>query len=203
MAGIAYLSPPLSGSDSEKVFIELVSLLFHPLVAGVLLAAILAAIMSTADSQLLVASAALTKDFYKGLWRPQAREAELVWLNRTAVVLVAAVAIALAWSPENKVLELVAYAWAGFGAAFGPTLVLALYWRRMTRNGALAGILCGGLTVIVWKQLEGGLFELYEIIPGVLLSTLGALLVSVLDRTPDSAVVGLYDRFEKRIKSLT
>jgi len=202
LVGIAYLSPPLGEADSEKVFIELVSLLFHPLIAGVLLAAILAAIMSTADSQLLVASAALTEDFYKALWRPNARQLQLVWLNRAAVVLVAAIAVALAWSPENKVLDLVAYAWAGFGAAFGPVLVLALYWPRMTRNGALAGILGGGISVIVWKQLEGGLFDLYEIIPGVLCAALATLLVSALDRPPPESVTALHREFANRVKTM-
>ena len=120
---VGYLDTPLTGADSEKVFMEMVRILFHPLVAGVCLAAILAAIMSTADSQLLVASAALSDDFYKAFLRPQAGAAELVWMGRLAVLALAAVAIFLAMDPENRVLDLVAYAWAGFGAAFGPVIL--------------------------------------------------------------------------------
>jgi sodium/proline symporter len=191
VAAVGYLSTPLTGSDSEKVFIEMVAALFHPLLAGICLAAILAAIMSTADSQLLVASAALSDDFYKGLLRPQAGAAELVWMGRLAVLGLAALAIFLAMDPERKVLELVAYAWAGFGAAFGPTILLSLYWRRMNRNGALAGILTGGITVIWWGQLQGGtfgLFDLYEIIPGFGFSTLAILLVSLATAPPEARI---------------
>jgi sodium/proline symporter len=191
VAAVGYLPTPLTGSDSEKVFIEMVAALFHPLLAGICLAAILAAIMSTADSQLLVASAALSDDFYKGLLRPQAGAAELVWMGRLAVLGLAALAIFLAMDPERKVLELVAYAWAGFGAAFGPTILLSLYWRRMNRNGALAGILTGGITVIWWGQLQGGtfgLFDLYEIIPGFGFSTLAILLVSLATAPPEARI---------------
>lgn len=178
ITGVAYLQPELAGADTEKVFMQMVDALFHPLLAGILLAAILAAIMSTADSQLLVASSALAEDFYRTLWRRRATDRELVWVGRLAVVVIAGFATALAMNPDNKVLDLVAYAWAGFGAAFGPTLMLALYWKNMTRNGALAGIIAGGVTVIVWKQLQGGVFDLYEIIPGIVISTLAIVLVS-------------------------
>ncbi len=184
LAGIGYLDPPLADAERERVFIRLVELLFHPLLAGVWLAAILAAIMSTADSQLLVASSALTEDFYKGLIRRDAPDRELVWIGRLTVMGIALVAMVLAMSPDSRVLDLVAYAWAGLGASFGPALLLSLYWKRMTRAGALAGILVGGTTVIVWKQLGGGLFELYELLPGVLLSTAGIVLISLLSPMP-------------------
>jgi sodium/proline symporter len=192
IAGIGYLDTPLTGADSEKVFILLVEALFHPVVAGICLAAILAAIMSTADSQLLVSSSAFTEDLYKGLFRKAAGEGELVLMGRLSVILVAAVAFVLALDPESKVLDLVAYAWAGFGAAFGPTLLLALYWPRMTRNGALAGIVGGGVTVVLWKQLEGGLFNLYEIVPGFLVSTLAIVLFSLLSAAPSDEITEEY-----------
>ncbi len=178
--GIGLFDPPLSEVDSEKVFIFTVGLLFHPLIAGICLAAILAAIMSTADSQLLVASSALTEDFYKGLFRKNAAQKELLWVGRGAVVAIALIAGGLAMDPESKVLDLVAYAWAGFGAAFGPAILLALYWPRMTRNGALAGILTGGITVIFWRQAEGGLFDLYELVPGFILSVILIVVISLL-----------------------
>ncbi|ADE15785.1 sodium/proline symporter [Nitrosococcus halophilus Nc 4] len=188
ITGVPFLNPPLSEIDSEKVFIEMVSALFHPLPAGILLAAILAAIMSTADSQLLVCSAVLTDDFYKALIRRNASVRELVYVGRATVAVIASLALWLALDPESQVLELVAYAWAGFGAAFGPTLLMALYWKRMTRQGALAGIIAGGVTVLLWKQLEGGIFDLYELVPGFITSAFAIVGISLLNAAPEPEV---------------
>jgi sodium/proline symporter len=181
-------------ADSEKVFILLVESLFHPVVAGICLAAILSAIMSTADSQLLVAASALTEDFYKALLRKDASQRELVWLGRLTVVFVAVVACAMAMDPGNKVLDLVAYAWAGFGASFGPLILFSLFWRRTNRTGALAGILSGGLMVIIWKQLSGGIFDVYEIVPGFFISSLAIVLFSLLGLKPSEEQVSLFDK---------
>ncbi|MCG7980429.1 MAG: sodium/proline symporter PutP [Candidatus Thiodiazotropha endolucinida] len=178
LVGIPIFETPLE--DAEKVFIRLVDLLFHPLVAGVCLAAILAAIMSTADSQLLVSSSTFTGDLYRLLLRKRASEAELVIVGRLAVLSIALIAFLLALDSESRVLDLVSYAWAGFGAAFGPAVLLSLYWKGMNRWGALAGILSGGLTVVLWKPLQGGLFDLYEIVPGFLISLAMIVLVSRL-----------------------
>lgn len=198
LAGIAYLPSPLQGAETETVFMVLVSLLFHPLVAGVLLAAILAAIMSTADSQLLVASSALAEDFYKALFRRRAGPRELVNVGRAAVVLIAAAATGLAMTPDAQVLELVAYAWAGFGAAFGPALVFALFWSRMNTAGALAGILVGGATVIGWRALEGGVFDLYELIPGFALSSLAIVAVTLLTPAPSRLLMARHFAVARR-----
>ncbi|MCP4699665.1 MAG: sodium/proline symporter PutP [Gammaproteobacteria bacterium] len=180
-AGFAALDSPLQGPDTEKVFMLLIEKLFHPVIAGILLAAILAAIMSTADSQILAASSTLTEDFYKLVTKgKKVSQKELLWVNRIAIIAIGIIAFLLALDPDNKVLDLVAYAWAGFGAAFGPAILLSLYWPRMTRNGALAGIIAGGVVVIVWKQLEGGIFSLYEIVPGFIVSTLAIVLFSRL-----------------------
>ncbi|KAF1720050.1 sodium/proline symporter PutP [Pseudoxanthomonas wuyuanensis] len=154
--GIGYYqaNPQSAGmvnANSERVFIALAEQLFNPWVAGVLLSAILAAVMSTLSCQLLVCSSALTEDFYKGFIRKQAGQTELVWVGRAMVLAVALVAIVIAWDPESRVLGLVSYAWAGFGAAFGPVVLLSLFWRRMTRNGALAGVVAGALVVVLWK----------------------------------------------------
>jgi sodium/proline symporter len=184
----------LTGAETEKIFINLVGLLFHPVLAGVWLAAILAAIMSTADSQLLVASAALTHDFYQVVIRKEAGQKELLLVGRFGVAGIAAAAFVLALNPDNKVLDLVAYAWAGFGAAFGPTLILALFWRRMTKSGAAAGILTGGLTVILWKQLHGGIFDMYEIIPGFLFSALAILVASLASPEPAPELLAQFDK---------
>lgn len=186
IAGHGYFDTPLV--DSETVFISLVQAMFHPLVAGILLAAILAAIMSTADSQLLVSSSALTEDFYKSIFNPNANPKSLIHIGRGAVIIIAVIAWFLALNPDSSVLGLVSYAWAGFGAAFGPAVILSLYWSRMNRFGCLAGILVGGITVVVWKQLSGGVFDLYEIVPGFFFATAAIIIVSLLTKKPSSTI---------------
>ncbi|MCK5193042.1 MAG: hypothetical protein KAQ71_04480, partial [Desulfobulbaceae bacterium] len=119
---------------------------------------------------------------------------ELVWLGRLTVVFVAVVACAMAMDPGNKVLDLVSYAWAGFGASFGPLILFSLFWRRTNRTGALAGILSGGLMVIIWKQLSGGIFDVYEIVPGFLISSLAIILFSLLGLKPSEEQVSLFDK---------
>ena len=184
LAGRLVLDPPLTGTDTEKVFIVMANLYMHPVIAGFCLAGVMAAIMSTAAAQLLVASSAFAQDFYGSLFRPQATAPELLWVGRGSVLVIALLAFVLGLDPDSKVLALVAWAWAGFGAAFGPAVVLSLYWSRMTRSGAFAGILVGGATVILWKQAAayGGIFTLYELVPGFVFSTLAIVLVSLLDR---------------------
>ena len=193
--GIAYFSanPGLAGpvtENHERIFIELAKILFNPWIAGVLLSAILAAVMSTLSCQLLVCSSALTEDFYKAFLRKGASQTELVWVGRLMVLAVALIAIALAANPDNRVLGLVAYAWAGFGAAFGPVVLLSVLWKGMTRNGALAGIVVGALTVILWKNYVG--LGLYEIIPGFLFATVAIVVVSKLGR-PSASMVSRFE----------
>ena len=197
--GIAYFSahPEVAGpvnENHERVFIELAKLLFNPWIAGVLLSAILAAVMSTLSCQLLVCSSALTEDFYKTFLRKNASQVELVWVGRLMVLLVALIAIAMAANPENRVLGLVSYAWAGFGAAFGPVVLISVIWKYMTRNGALAGILVGAITVIVWKHFE--LLGLYEIIPGFIFASLAIFFVSKMG-APTAGMVERFDAAEK------
>lgn len=182
LAGLGVLNRQLTGADSEKVFIYMATELFHPVLAGICLSGILAAVMSTAAAQLLVASSAFAEDFYKGLLRKNASHAESLWAGRLAVLGIAALAFLFALDPESRVLELVAWAWAGFGATFGPAVLLSLYWNGMTRNGALAGIIVGGVTVIVWKQISGDIFQLYELVPGFVFSLLAIVAVSMLEQ---------------------
>jgi len=185
--GIAYFADsPLE--NSETVLIELIRALFNPWVAGVLMAAILAAIMSTIDSQLLVSASALTNDFYKGMIRPNATDSELVWISRGAVAGISVLALLLALDPEAGVLDLVSYAWGGFGAAFGPLIILSLYWPRTTRNGALAGMVVGAATVIIWKQMSGGLFDVYELLPGFMFAGVAIVVASLLDKQPSDQI---------------
>ncbi|MHA6317109.1 sodium/proline symporter PutP [Altererythrobacter sp. CAU 1778] len=169
--------------DSETIFILLANTLFHPLITGFLLAALLAAIMSTISSQLLVASSSLTEDFYRLFLRKNASEREAVTVGRICVLLVALVAIVIASDPESEVLGLVSNAWAGFGAAFGPLIILALTSNRMTGTGAVAGLVTGAAVVFGW--IASGLGEatgLYEIIPGFIASWIAIEVVSAMTR---------------------
>ena len=188
--------------DPETIFILLADALFDPLITGFLLAALLAAIMSTISSQLLVSSSSLTEDFYRIYLRRDASQKELVTFGRISVLVVALAAIALAYDPESNILSLVANAWAGFGAAFGPIVILSLTWKRLTRNGALAGIIVGAVTVLLWIYLPilpGGepLSSLvYEIVPGFILGGLAAILVSLAGSPPPPAVVRTFEKSE-------
>lgn len=201
--GIAYFAAhadqgAMVRENPERVFIALAELLFNPWIAGVLLSAILAAIMSTLSAQLLVCSSALTEDFYRGFLRPRASQRELVWFGRAMVLSVALIAIAIARDPDSRVLGLVSYAWAGFGAAFGPVVLFSLFWKRMTRNGALAGMIVGALTVILWKQTGSAL---YEMVPGVIAASLVIVLVSWFGRTPPVQVQATHDAVQAELNA--
>ena len=193
-------------ADPETIFIVFSQFLFHPLISGFLLAAILAAIMSTISSQLLVTSSSLTEDFYKAFVKRDASQKELVLVGRLSVLAVALVAIALAYDRDSSILSLVSNAWAGFGAAFGPLVVLSLYWQRMTFAGALSGIISGAATVLFWiyaPVLENGatLSSLvYEIVPGVIISTLRIIVVSRLTKAPAPDVITLFEKMQHSIK---
>lgn len=184
---IAYFSDsPLA--NPETAFIGLTQALFNPWVAGCLLAAILAAIMSTVDSQLLVSASALTQDLYKPFLRQDASDRELVLVGRAGVIAIALVAVYLAHDPKSTVLGLVAYAWAGFGAGFGPIVIFSLFWKRMTLKGALAGMTCGAITVVTWAEFQGGVFDVYEILPGIAIGSAAIIVVSLLDNPPAAEI---------------
>ncbi|MGB8714035.1 MAG: sodium/proline symporter PutP [Onishia taeanensis] len=195
LLGTVYMARDLG--DGETIFMIMVNAIFHPVIAGVLLAAILAAVMSTADSQLLVSSSALTDDFYKAMIRKDASQSELVWVGRFAVIGIAVIAYLLALNPDSSVLGLVSYAWAGFGAAFGPALIMALFWRRMNTWGALAGILVGGVTVVAWAQISGGIFDLYEIVPGVIFAYIAIIVVSLITGEPTAEITEEFDSIKE------
>ena len=189
IAGRAYMERNgLPLADPETIFIVLADLLFHPLITGFLLAALLAAIMSTISSQLLVSSSSLTEDFYRVFLNKIASDKQMVTVGRLCVLLVAVVAGLLALDPESEVLGLVSNAWAGFGAAFGPLIILALTWPRMTSAGALAGLISGAAVVIVWIAM-GWSAWLYEIVPGFVVAMAMIVLVSLATR-PDPAKMG-------------
>lgn len=182
LVGIAYFqqNPGNDLGNAETVFITLGQFLFHPLIAGIMLAAVLAAIMSTISSQLIVTSSALIEDIYKAVIKKGSSDKEFVNMGRIAVLVVSLIAMFIAWEQNETILDLVGYAWAGFGGAFGPIILLALFWRRLTAMGALAGMIVGAITVVIWgnsKYLSG---LIYEIVPGFILCLIFAVVVSLL-----------------------
>ena len=200
LAGIAYFADaPLD--NPETVFIVLSQSLFNPWVAGIITAAILSAIMSTIDSQLLVSSSVISEDFYRAFVRPKASEKELLLVSRAAVILIAVLALIIASDRQSGVLDLVSYAWAGFGAAFGPVILFSLFWRKMTSLSAIIGMLLGAITVVVWSNLNGGLFDLYEIVPGFVLASLAIVVVSLLRANSEESSLQLYDSAKSLIKA--
>ncbi len=204
--GIAYVHKTgVALKDPETIFILLSQVLFHPFIGGLLLAALLAAVMSTISSQLLVTSSALTQDFYKTFLNKTASDQHLVLMGRLSVFLVAVIAIVIALDRSSSILSLVANAWAGFGAAFGPLVLLSLYWKRMNLWGALAGMVAGAATVLLWIYgpwtMNGMPLNdyLYAIVPGVFVSTLVIWLVTKRTAAPEQAVL---DQFEQMLQQL-
>jgi len=205
--GLAYVtSTGRTLDDPETIFILLSQVLFHPLLSGFLLAAILAAIMSTISSQLLVSSSSLTEDFYKVFLRKSASQKELVLVGRLSVLAVSLVAIALAFDRDSNVLSLVSNAWAGFGAAFGPIILLSLYWKGLTRDGALAGMVVGASTVLFWLYapltIGGGSLSawIYEIVPGFALGMTTAIVVSLMGQNQNGDVRDLFLKMASAMK---
>jgi len=182
LVGIAYFqqNPGNDLGNPETVFITLGQFLFHPFIAGIMLAAVLAAIMSTISSQLIVTSSALIEDIYKVVIKKGSSDKEFVTMGRVAVLIVSLIAMFIAWEQNETILELVAYAWAGFGGAFGPIILLALFWRKLTSMGALAGMVVGAVTVVIWGNSEYLSGLIYEIVPGFILCLLFAVVVSLL-----------------------
>ncbi len=186
--------------DQETIFILLSQVIFHPYIAGFLLAAILAAIMSTISSQLLVSSSSLTEDFYKIFLRRGASQKELVLVGRLSVLAVSLVAIALAFDPDSNILNLVSNAWAGFGAAFGPVVLISLFWRGMTKLGAIAGMVTGAVTVLAWIYVFNLSGVMYEIVPGFIAATIAILVVSMVTKDPESHVTDYFDEMTGILK---
>ena len=193
--------------DPETIFLILSQLLFHPLISGFLLAAILAAIMSTISSQLLVSSSSLTEDFYKIFIRRDATDKELVLVGRISVALVAMCAIYLAYDRDSSILDLVSNAWAGFGAAFGPLVLFSLLWKRMNFAGALAGMLAGAGTVLIWIyapiQINGQSLSslIYEIVPGFILSSIAIVVVSLITDEPPAQIGDKFAEYEQELNA--
>lgn len=211
LLGRAYLvGNEIVSGDSEKVFIEMIKKLFTDdyslaFIAGIFLAAILAAIMSTADSQLLVASSAISEDLYKGIFKKDAKEEKVLMVGRIATIVVAAIALVIAWDPDSSVMKLVSDAWAGFGAAFGPLVLCALFWRRTNFAGALSGIVSGAFVVILWDYIPlgatgtlGDVTGLYSLVPGFFVSLAAIVIGSLLTKAPSDEITQAFDDVMKK-----
>jgi len=187
-------------ADSSVVFITMVRKLFPALISGILLSAILAAAMSTADSQLLASASAFASDVYKPIIRKdKASDKEMLWAGRFVVLAIAVIAVLIASNPNSgTIMGLVENAWGVFGAAFGPVIMLSLFWKRLNFGGAVAGILVGAIVDIGWLIALKPVTGLYEIIPGFILGGVAAVVVSLCTKAPDKEVE---DLFEKAISS--
>ncbi|MEC2256422.1 sodium/proline symporter PutP [Bacillus cereus] len=204
LIGIAYYAKNNATlQDPEMVFVTFSSILFHPYITGFLLSAILASIMSSISSQLLVISSAVTEDFYKTFFRRNASDKELVFIGRLSVLVVAMIAVVLAYHPSDTILTLVGYAWAGFGSAFGPAILLSLYWKRTNKWGVLAGMIVGAVVVIAWVQIPNLKAIMYEMVPGFFCSLLTVIVVSLLTKEPVKAVHREFNEMEAILEEET
>ncbi|WP_313894327.1 sodium/proline symporter PutP [Psychrobacillus sp.] len=217
LVGVAYFvqNPDATLTSPEAVFIALGQVIFHPFIAGLMLAAVLAAIMSTIASQLIVTSSALVEDLYKAIIRTDAPDKTYVNLGRMAVLFVSIAAAILAWGENDTILQLVSFAWAGFGASFGPVILLTLYWKKITSSGAVAGMVVGAVTVLVWETIDkfsvslDGIFpdfvllsidSLYEIVPGFVLGLIATVVVSLLTYKPNAEIEKEFDETVRLLK---
>lgn len=199
LVGHKFLGSLLDESNNSMIFVVMVRKIFPGLIAGILLSAILAASMSTADSQLLASASAFASDVYKPVFRKNANDKEMLWAGRIVVAVIAVIAYIIAASPScGGIMALVSNAWGAFGASFGPTIVLSLYWKRFTYKGAIAGIISGFVVDALWYAFLSGPTGLYEIIPGFIVSLIVAVIVTLLDKEPSAEVK---DLFEKSLKA--
>ncbi len=200
IVGRIYLPELASNGEQELVFIKMVRNLFPAFISGLLLSAILAAAMSTADSQLLVASSAFTSDIYKPIFKKNATDKEILWVGRGVVIAISIIAFFIAIAPgAGSIMDLVSNAWAGFGAAFGPVIILSLYWKRITYQGALAGIIAGALTVVLWIAFLSGT-GIYELFPGFIVGMLATVIGSLLSKKPADKVTAMFDESVAAVK---
>ena len=188
--------PDLIDGNRERVFIEMAVGVFPGFIAGILLSAIVAAAMSTADSQLLVASSAVTNDIYKPLIRKdKSDDKNVVWVGRAVVAVLAVIAFMIAVNPNSgNIMGLVSNAWAGFGSSFGPVIILSLYWKRFTYNGAIAGIVCGAGTVALWISFLSGPTGIYELLPGFIVGFIASIVVSLMDKAPSKEAEAIFEK---------
>ena len=213
--GRAYLYPTILGTEgqasTESVFIEMITKVFTkdmalPFIGGIFLCGILAAIMSTADSQLLVAASSVSEDIYRSYIHPDADSKKVLRISRITVAVVALLAFIIAWDPNSSIMGLVSNAWAGLGSAFGPIVLLSLFWKRTNLAGAVAGILSGGLAVVVWDYIPlaggktlGASTGLYSLVVGFALSSLMIVACSLATKAPSQEILDEFERAQKSV----
>jgi sodium/proline symporter len=191
----------LTQSDSEKIFILMSTDFFIPFFAGIVMAGILAATISSSDSYLLMAASAFSKNIYHGIIKRNASDKTVLYASRITLVIISIIAMIIALNEESVIFKVVSFAWAGFGATFGPIILFSLFWKRVTRSGAIAGMLMGGSLVFIWNLLikpMGGIFGIYELFPAFVASSIVIALVSALSKEPSQEI---QDEFEY-VKSL-
>ena len=198
----------LHGANSETIIVKIADLLsthgvLPALLGGTILAGILASTMSTADSQLLAASSAVSSDLFGAVLKNKKKQ-ETMLTDRVTLLLIAVIAVIIARNPDSSVFNIVSFAWAGFGAVFGPVVLFALFWKRTNWQGALAGMVSGGVMVFVWKYLirpMGGIWGIYELLPAFLLALAAIIIVSLATQAPEQAVLEEYDAVTKELKN--
>jgi len=198
LAGHIYYSGYLN--NPEMVFILLSVKLFNPWFAGILIAAVLSAIMSTITAQLINSASALVEDMYHAAFRVKASQKELVLISRLSVIVIALIAVLLAYNPQSTILNLVQYAWGGLGASFGPVILISLYWKKMTRKAAISGMIVGALTILFWPMLKvftQEIFKLWEIVPAFLLNVVTIIVVSHFDKKVTPRMLEDFNKVEK------
>ena len=185
--------------SAETVFSATMQNMYPAFIAGIFLCAILAASMSTADSQLLAASSAVSQDIFKGLIKKDAEEKDVLNVSRFTVFLIALIALFMSLNPNSSIFSLVSFAWSGFGGTFGPLVLLALYWKRTTAAGAIAGLVCGGIVDVIWHYIPSSvapIFGLYEIVPAFLACLIVTVIVSICTKQ-DEEVAAKFEEYKK------
>ena len=193
---VLYPDALLTSSDSESIFIMMSSNFFLPLIAGLVMAGILAATISSSDSYLLIAASAFSKNIYQGILKKDAKDKEVLLMSRVTLIIIAVIAAIIALDENSVIFKVVAFAWAGFGATFGPIMLFSLFWKRTTRAGAIAGMVTGGLSVFIWKLLVrplGGIVDIYELFPAFVFSCMAIIVVSLLTEKPSQEIEEEFD----------
>ena len=188
---VLYPDALLTASSSERIFILMSGSFFIPLIAGLVMAGILAATISSSDSYLLIAASAFSKNIYHGILKKDATDKEVLVMSRITLIIVAIIAAIIALDENSVIFKVVSFAWAGFGATFGPIMLFSLFWKRVTREGAVAGMVTGGAMVFIWKLLVrplGGIVDIYELFPAFVLSCLAIITVSLLTKAPSQEI---------------
>ena len=186
-----------SASAAENVFITSAQLLLPPILAGLVMAGILAATISSSDSYLLIAASAFSKNIFEGILKKDAEDRQVMRVSRIVLLVIALIGMVIAWDENSVIFTIVSFAWAGFGATFGPIILFSLFWKRTTRAGAIAGMVTGGAAVFIWKlalKPMGGIFGIYELFPAFVLSCAVIIIVSLCTKAPSEAI---QDEFER------